>query len=182
MTASSCLLLLWSIKRWMSTQNKNGPKRQKIFAELKNISHSSELWACASCWRQQELEKTTTAGQTSKEVDRRRHCRKRGRTENWRHCIWKFGKRSRGFLSRYSNLGMIYFQRDGLVWLCQMVGLGSMCNHNCSAAPNICCSKSKVGSKFRNLKTQIGTHLLHVMVTLRFLASGRRSRLHNAVL
>ena len=29
-----------------------------------------------------KLEKTTTAGQTSKEVDRRRHCRKRGRTEN----------------------------------------------------------------------------------------------------
>ena len=85
--------------------------------------------------------------------------------------------------TRYSNLGMIYFQRDGgLVCLCQMVGLCSMCNHSCSAAPNICCSKSKVGSKFQNLKTQIGKHLLHVMLTLRFLASGRRSRLHNAVL
>ena len=71
--------------------------------------------------------------------------------------VWKTG-----FLSGYFNLGMIYFQRDGgLVWLCQMVGLCSMCNHNCSAAPNICCSKSKVGSKFQNLKTQIGTHLLH---------------------
>ena len=119
------------------------------------------------------MEKTTTAGQTSKEVDRRRHCRKRGRTEN---IAFESLENEGGFLSRYSNLGMIYFQRDGgLVWLCQMVGLCSMCNHNCSAAPNICWSKSKVGSKFQNLKTDWNTFAP-------FLASGRRSKLHNAVL
>ena len=126
----------------------------------------SQFWAVSLC----QLLETTRVGENN-------NCWsnvKGGRSsetlqeerQNWEHCIWKFGKRSRGFLSRYSNLGMIYFQRDGgLVWLCQMVGLGSMCNHNCSAAPNICCSKSKVGSKFQNLKTQIGTHLLHVMLT-----------------
>ena len=164
----------------------NEHTKQEWPQKTKNIcrveEYFSQFWAVSLC----QLLETTRVGENN-------NCWsnvKGGRSsetlqeerQNWEHCIWKFGKRSRGFLSRYSNLGMIYFQRDGLVWLCQMVGLCSICNHNCSAAPNICCSKSKVGSKFQNLKTQIGTHLLHVMLTLRFLASGRRSRLHNAVL
>ena len=119
-------------------------------------------------WRKQQLlvkrQRRSIVGDTA------------GREAELRTLHLKVWKTIGGFLSRYSNLGMIYFQRDGgLVWLCQMVGLCSMCNHNCSAAPNICWSKSKVGSKFQNLKTDWNTFAP-------FLASGRRSKLHNAVL